>query len=222
MSPRSVLLFACLATLASAQFTLVETGGTFRAGATNLATSGTAIGQDQLELGTHYIVNVNDGVYGNSSSWIGLVEDDTMFGSWVGVRFSSAQTIASLAFGRDNLGGFSDRATGSAYLFQYSSDASVNSNPAGAVWTSFGTLDYLNSPPTDPSYRHLYNINTPLTDVYAIRIYTASGLLDGNAIDEIELYATAATPVPEPSTYATLAGVLALAMIGWRRRAVRR
>lgn len=212
------LLFVASAAVASAQFTLVETGGTFRGDATNLAAAsngGIAIGQDELDLGTHYIANINNGTYGNGSSWIGATDGLT----WVGVIFSAPTAVGSFAFGRDNTGAFADRANG-VYAIHYTTDSVTVGTAASATWLTIGSLDYGSSPPLFPSVRHLYDLNTPLTGVTAFRILTTGSIAPtGQAIDELEVYATSA--IPEPSTYALIAGLLGLALAGWHRRRAR-
>jgi hypothetical protein len=215
-----VALSSLLAPITHAQFTLVQTGGTFRTDAVNLArpaNGGNAIGQDELNFGIHLISKINDGVYGNASSWIGLAD----YSSWVGVYFSAPTALASFAFGRDNTGDQTSRAAGPAWIphtIQYTT-ATITSaaSAAAATWTTIGSMNYTIAPPDSPSLRHLYDLATPLTGVTGFRIEAASGMGWGVAIDEIELYATAAA-IPEPSTYAALAGLGALGLVLWRRR----
>lgn len=208
-------LFAASAAVGSAQFTLADIGNSFRGDATNLAAAsngGIAIGQDELDLGTHYIANINDGTYGNSSSWIGATDGLT----WVGVIFSAPTAVGSFAFGRDNSGAFFDRANG-VYAIQYTTDSVTVGTAPSATWLTIGSLDYGSSPPPSPSFRHLYDLNSPLTGVTAFRILTTGSIAPtGQAIDELEVYATSA--IPEPSTYALVAGLLGLALAGWLRR----
>lgn len=210
----SAFLFATLAAVAAAQFTIVETGNSFRGDATNLAAAsngGVAIGQDELDLGIHYITNVNNGTYGNGSSWIGQTSGPT----WVGVIFSAPTAVRSFAFGRDNTGALVDRANG-VFTIQYTTDSVTTGTAASATWLTIGNLDYGTTPPPSPSLRHLYDLNSPLTGVTAFRIQTTGSLATGQAVDELEVYATSA--IPEPSTYALIAGVLGLALVGWHRR----
>src|SRR3954468_24736104 len=91
----ALLFLALTAHRAAAQFTFIESGGTFRTDATNLAAAsngGTAIGQDELGYGIHFITNINDSTYGNASSWIGTDDQNV---TWVGVFFSSPTAVAS-------------------------------------------------------------------------------------------------------------------------------
>jgi hypothetical protein len=217
--PLLVVLFTTLATT-RAQFTLAETGGTFRANATNIAAAsnaGVAIGQDELDYGIHYIVNINDGIYGNSNSWIGYADYGST--SWVGVILASTSNIGSFAFGRDNTGTYtSDRIDWAPYTIQYTQSVVTDQASANAAsWLSIGALDYAANQPPSYGLRHLYNLDTPLTGVTAFRIVTTGGISNGNAIDELELYSSAAA-IPEPSTYALIFGAGVLGLAAWRRR----
>jgi hypothetical protein len=89
---------------------------------------------------------------------------------------------------------------------------------AGATWITIGTLDYGTTPPPFPHLRHLYDLTAPLTGVTAFRIATQGSIAPtGQAIDELEVYATQAA-IPEPSTYAALFGATAPGFAAWRRR----
>lgn len=178
-----------LATAAHAQFTLAGTGGTFRTDDTNYATSGTAFASGNIGVSPHTIANLNNGSYGNSSSWIGSGADSA------GIVFGSAATLSSFAFGRDNLGTYADRTAGTYNLF-YTTDSGLNAgNALSANWTSIGSLVYTAGTPNYPSARHLYNLTSPISGATGFRIAAPGGV----AIDEIELYSTLATlPPPSP------------------------
>jgi hypothetical protein len=216
----SILLLSLISNQANAAFILVETGGTFRTDATNIAaasSNATAIGSDELDYGIHLISHINDGLYGNDNSWIG---NSTI--SWVGVIFTSPSDVGSFAFGRDNTGQLTDRSTNDPYLIEYTSSLVTSSSAAGATWTQIGSLDYSMAPPDSPYLRHLYNLDTPLSGVTAFRIQTLGGMGSGNAIDELEVYSAPAI-IPEPSTYALLAlGLLSCAGLAAKNRYMRR
>jgi len=213
----SVLLLTLISNQANAAFNLVETGGTFRTDATNIAaasSNATAIGSDELGLGVHFISNINDGIYGNSSSWIGNSDP-----SWIGVIFESPSDVWSFAFGRDNTtGGLTDRFANAPYSFEYTDFQVTSSNATGATWTVIGPLEFV----SDGYLRHLYNLDTPLSGVTAFRIKTLGGLESGNAIDELEVYSTTAI-IPEPSTYTLLAlGLMFCAGLAAKNKHMRR
>lgn len=199
--PPSLLLFFLTASLAPAQITYVSSGGTFRTNDTNLSIGGTAFASSLINgdgHGVHSIEALNNGSYGNSSSWIG---DST---NAAGILFSSGTNIGSFAFGRDNTGVFSDRYAGSYYL-SYTTDTGLNAgNAFGANWTEIGRLDYSALSPVNPARRHLYNLNSLLSNVTGFRIDAASG----TAIDELEIYASAAAIPGRVSTYqSTFTGI---------------
>src|SRR6185436_9901149 len=63
-----------------------------------------AIGSSELGFGIHFITKINDGFYGNSSSWIsdrglGAGSDPDPF---VGIAFGRSLNLSTLAWGRDN------------------------------------------------------------------------------------------------------------------------
>jgi hypothetical protein len=183
--PRRFLLpaiFAASFALGSAQISLIQTGGTFRSDDTNLATSGTAFSSGEIGVAPHSTANLNNGTYGNSSSWIG---DGA---SSAGILLGSAANLSSFAFGRDNTGAYTDRNAGT-YNFYYTTDTGLDPGSAlSASWTSLGSLTYSGSSPVLPASRHLYNLSSTVSNATGFRIDSAAG----TAIDEIELYSTAA------------------------------
>jgi hypothetical protein len=202
-SSRLLALFLGSVACASANFTLVEVGGTFVAGQTNLAFAATPFASTLINgdgYGVHAIADINDGVYGNSSSWIG---EEGIALEWVGLTFSSPITVSAIAFGRDNTGTFEDRHR-EIHTFQYSTDN-------GGIWQSVGHFDYFSSAAPTLWLRHLYNLNTPVSGVTDVRMVAFGGM----AYDELEVYAS---PIPEPSSAALLAGLGMLGLAANRRR----
>src|SRR5690606_18512573 len=53
----------------------------------------------------HRLVNINDAKYGNDWSWI----SDSLGAGWVQVDFAAPRVIERVVWGRDRLGGYSDR-----------------------------------------------------------------------------------------------------------------
>jgi hypothetical protein len=197
-----VLFLAPLAATVHAQITLppgmvfAEQGGLFAGG--NLAPSGTAFAKDLIGgtgVGPHVIPNLNNGSYGNDSSWIGNSDP-----SYAGVGFAGLQSIASFAFGRDNGGEaqvFTDRSTGN-YTIEFTTDANPALNHLTAVWTSLGTMNIANGAGVSSWLRHRFNLTTPV-NATGFRIVTPGGV----AIDEIELYSTPGAIIPLPAGLTT-------------------
>ena len=176
----------------------------------NLATGATPFALDELDLGTHYIANLNNGTYGNASSWIGNGATGTV-GPFVGISLGATpiSDVQSIAFGRSNVlsgdpcgaGVCMDRAQG-LYELQYTAVPSPDAMTADAEWISIGTLAYGASEGPGTNYnniwqRHRFNFDP--VDATGIRlIVPASGIGGGTAIDEIELYDVAGDYVPPP------------------------
>ena len=91
--------------------TLVEEGGTIGENNVALASDGsTAFAIDCIEgYDAHSIAHLNDGEYGNDHSWIGVTASETLGQGFAGINFGGECEITSIAFGRDNTGGFYER-----------------------------------------------------------------------------------------------------------------
>jgi hypothetical protein len=192
---------------AAAPLTLVTTGGTMNA-ATNIALGKTAFAKDVFAGGSnpsHTIPHINDGIYGNANSWIGSTE-----GSFAGVNLGGSFSVNHVAFGRDNLAPavneFNDRTQG-AYVLQYTNAANPGAATPDASWNTIGAV-YYDHNGDDTADRHDYSF-APVSAT-GFRILTPNG----NAIDELEVYA-----VPEAGVTSFL--VLAGATLLRRRRVVR-
>lgn len=160
-----------------------------------------AIGSSELNLGIHFIHNINDGHYGNSSSWIssGGLGANSDPNPWVGVTFPSMIRIGQIAWGRDNRlvsGAFTDRCMGK-YTLQFTRVASPNvgtsdSGDPSTGWQTLGAVQYFSEadmPLFAAHLRHQFDV----TPVFAtgVRIKVSDPNLD---IDELEVYATANRP----------------------------
>ncbi len=174
------------------------------AGPTNnpaMASNGAvAFGSSELDLGVHFIPNVNDGLYGNSSSWIanflGTPPDPNPF---IGLAFGKSVNIQSIAWGRDNTGVYLDRATG-VYTLQVSRVAApgvdtAETGDAATGWVTIGTVEYTTG--TDDrnfaaSRRHRFDVSASGDPIAAtgLRIKVSANTMD---IDEIEV-----NPGPDP------------------------
>ncbi|MBI4584314.1 MAG: hypothetical protein HY717_09865 [Planctomycetes bacterium] len=180
-------------------------GGAFDAGNLAREAGAAAFAIDQLDFGVHFIVNLNDGIYGNTNSWIGLTGSPGI----AGISLGGLKTVASLAFGRDNGGEeqtFMDRTAG-RYVLQYTQVASPSAATPDSDWTAIGELNYnCVFPDSTPWLRHRYNF--PPIEATGVRLLVpATGLPAGTAIDEIEIYAAsgAVTATPPPTLLAPLA-----------------
>jgi hypothetical protein len=192
---------------------LVETGGTMGPG--NLALGGTAFAKDVIfggSLSQHQIAHLNDGIYGNSNSWIG--DSDPSFS---GINLGGLVTVGQIAWGSDNQNVFSDRSLGT-YTVQVTTVAAPSAATPDVDWTTIDTLTYDGvSPDATPHLRHRYTF--PAVAATGVRLVNdpPGGFDYGTVIriDELEIYA----PVPEPSSFALGAlGLLGLAGYGWRRK----
>lgn len=214
----AMAVFALNASL-SAQVTLtggialVEEGPIGGAVPNNLATGATPFASSDLgpELGIafHVAGNLNDQIYGNANSWIGGDNNPFAPVAFVGVDFGSVvDNVQSIAFGRDNLGAFTDRSQG-AYALQYTQVAGPSGNlglgvtgdPASG-WADVGTLDYGASEGPGTNFnqtfaRHRYNFGA--VSASGIRLVVpGTGIGGGTAIDEIEVYDVAGAIVDPP------------------------
>src|SRR5262245_46246811 len=166
-----------LSVSAHGAMTLLETGGTFGLG--NIATNGTPFGLNEEGAPFGQISKVNDGVYGNASSWVGTTSP-----TFIGIRLNGTNMIDRIAFGRDNTTNLNDRFSGT-YTVQFTTVPSPDQNTDDTNWTTIDVLDYATSPPSNPALRHLYQF--PPVSVTGIRIITEPFGLN-IAIDEIEVY----------------------------------
>jgi uncharacterized protein (TIGR03382 family) len=184
----------------------------------------------QLGIPFHVAANLNDGVYGNSNSWISGDADPGGAPAIAGVNLVGLFNVTGIAFGRDNGNGdFDDNPAGSdacggqcddrslgIYTLEFTADGGTN-------WTPIGMLDYQSSDDLVPGggftsyFRHEFGVSlaggAPIVANGVRVLVPVVGLGGGTAIDEIEVYGS---PVPEPAG-ATLA-MLGLAGVMLRRR----
>ena len=172
----------------------------------NLALGAAAFALDVLGVAPHALAHVTDGAYGNVSSWIGGGATG-VDGPFVGVDLGGLHSVERVAFGRSNVlagdtpcgGVCTDRSLG-LYVLQsttvVSPDATlVTTGDASTGWVDIGTLDYQGVGGSDfafPHRRHLYEI-PPVVATGIRLIVPGTGLSEGTAIDEIEVYGV---PVP--------------------------
>lgn len=187
----------------------------------NLANAGgvAAFGSSNYPAPAHTIPHANDGLYGNSNSWLANTSDPNPY---IGINFGGLQTIGAVAFGRDNGNdpersgtNFTDRALGT-YTLQYTQVSSpgtgtgVTGNPATG-WATIGTLNYASDDDGAKGgaftsyYRHQYSIaqNGQPLQATGVRIVPSNNSL---CIDEIEAYGGSPWPVPAGNLQAWLKG----------------
>jgi hypothetical protein len=165
----------------------------------------TAFGSSEFGAGVHLISHVNDGLYGNSKSWIADFRIPDPKPS-IGLNFGKEIAIGAIAWGRDNgnnpgdcCGGqLSDRWGG-----MYTLQVTTMSNPgvdtpetesAATGWTTIGTVEYkASSPPEfEPWLRHRFEVSANGNPIPAtgLRFKTSDVQI---CIDEIEVFAGAPT-----------------------------
>ncbi len=174
------------------------------AGPTNnpaMASNGAvAFGSSELDFGVHFIPNVNDGLYGNSSSWIanfaGSPPDANPF---IGLAFGRSVGIQSIAWGRDNTGQYADRAVG-VYTLQVTRVTApgvdtTETGDAATGWATIGTVEYkagVDDRTFAAARRHRFDVSAGGSPIAAtgLRVKVSDNTLD---IDEIEV-----NPGPDP------------------------
>jgi hypothetical protein len=165
-----------------------------------------------LNIPFHVGANLNDGLYGNSNSWIGG-DAPTPYAA---IRLPGIATITSFAFGRDNgNGAFDDSVAGTDACGGQCDDRSLgiytvqitrvsfpdgdtaDTGDAATGWQTIGTLEYAGSEDPAPGdgftahLRHEYEIAAGASGVQATGfrlLVPTTGIAGGTAIDEIELY----------------------------------
>ncbi|MDP3849652.1 MAG: HYR domain-containing protein [Luteolibacter sp.] len=170
--------------------TLESEGGT--AFPYNLAAGKTAFANDVIGP-PHSIAAVNDGNYGNSSSWIAASGN-----GFVGISLGSIPTsIHKIAFGRDNLGLAPDRALGT-YTLQFTTVADPDAATPDESWTTIGTLHYQSAGGANfanPHLRHVFSFTPVMATGIRLKTVTSSDFI---GIDELEIYAPPAIRVEHP------------------------
>ncbi len=175
------------------------------------ASGSTAFAIDVINNGgyeSHQIVHLNDGLFGNSNSWIGQSAQDINLGSstvtrgFAGVAFGGSNQVYNFSIGRDNLtndnGGstyYTDRSNGTYYV-QVTTATTVDKTTADSAWTTIGSITLSG----DDSHRQQFNLNSSVqaTGLRIVVPYVESqsgGGNTGTCIDEIEVNTSYAAKV---------------------------
>jgi hypothetical protein len=164
----------------------------------------------ELGIDFHVVENLNDGMYGNISSWIGGDNNPYAPDAFAGIRFPEATAIGRVAWGRDNGNVITDSCGGTCadrslgeYTLQYtlvdnpSEDTDDTGDPATG-WQTVGSVNYQRATPEfTPHLRHEFEIGSTTGALVAtgIRILVpVNGIGGGTAIDEIEVYGASGVP----------------------------
>lgn len=138
-------------------------------------------------LDYHQPAGLNDGVYGNTSAWIGAEN-----GASFTIELAEGTTIGEVRFGRDRTGGFNDRAT-KAMRVEVSTD--------GQLWQDAAEIADLDQLPGF-SLRPTLQVRFPAVDARFVRVTVQAHVSSAGheaAIDEFEVYAPQAD-APERTT----------------------
>ena len=126
----------------------------------------------------HQIKHLNDGIAGNSNSWISAGEP-----SWAEIDLGATYWVYSVAFGSDSSGGYMDR-TPDVFEIQTTTDAGEN-----AEWTTA-----FNSSGQRPHQRTEFNFKP--VEARRVRVKITSCPQSQVRIDEIEIYGDK-NPIPQ-------------------------
>ncbi len=145
----------------------------------NLARGKTAFAKDVIPAAPHAIAKVNDGLYGNASSWVADTLD-----SFVGINLGATPIpIHRVAFGRDHTGVQTTRSDG-IYTLQFTTVPNPDANTPESSWQTIAAVTYPGSV-VNPALRQMYGF--PSVFATGFRLKTLAPVF-GIGIDELELY----------------------------------
>jgi hypothetical protein len=169
-----------------------------------------AFGSSEYGANIHLIAHVNDGLYGNSFSWIpNFAANPPDPDPFIGLNFGKAISIQNIAWSRDNgndpgdcCGGqLRDRSLG-LYTLQVTAVANpdVNTPDTGETstgWATIATVDYRGDDEVfHPWLRHRFELATPTganIQITGLRFKVPNA---NTAIDEIEVNTQGAAQAP--------------------------
>ncbi len=160
-----------------------------------------------LNIPFHRAVNLNDGLYGNSYSWIsanGIGGADDL-DPYAAVSFGAQIELTNVAWSRDNGDNLefvgTDRALG-IYTLQVTTVAAPDATTSetgdpSTGWATIGTVEYraANPPEFTPHLRHRFDVAAGGAPIPAtgLRIKVSSGQI---AMDELEVNTASSAPAP--------------------------
>jgi hypothetical protein len=124
--------------------------------------------------GIHCFDNINDGISGNTNSWIPGPNTADGGKRFAGVKFLASETIYGVSLSRDAAGRYNDR-TGGTFTLEYSTDPNVDQNG----WCTAGTFT------RSDGKEHFYKLAVPV-QAAAIRLVVSD---ENTCIDELQVYA---------------------------------
>lgn len=140
----------------------------------------------------HSIPFLNDGLYGNSNSWIGSFSNATFAG--IDLQGTQAYNVSSIAFGRANINGdFTDRSDGNYTFYRTlvpnpNSSLPITGDP-NTGWVSMGVVTV-----AGVSIKKTYSVTQNGLPVAMTGLMI--GVPTNGDIDEIEIYGDQQTPGP--------------------------
>ncbi|MBN1912328.1 MAG: PEP-CTERM sorting domain-containing protein [Pirellulales bacterium] len=207
--------------------TLIAEGGSMvEADNLALASKGAvAFGTTPYPNASHTIAHANDGLYGNSYSWVAY-EHDASGKSFIGVDLNGTFDIDSVAFGSANIEDiavneyadrwattfFYEEGYDSEYTLQYTTVANPDETTPDEDWVTIGTIDYIvpGGPNFErPALRHVFTFDE-VTEATGVRLVCpfayneVSNTVDPEAlpdrwraqrVDELEVYGEASSVV---------------------------
>ncbi len=178
----------------------------------NLALAGglvqAAVTKDLINNGGLSVIHdapyLNDGLYGNGTSWIGATAN-----SWLKIDFGQAVLFDRVWLGRDRTNGFDDREPGQFLIQVASSDVYANGNDAGDATeytTVFDSAALAYSGIIAGSQTIQAQFAAPVSARYLKITVASPGAAPGfnAAIDEMQVFRGSPVVVPEAGTLALL------------------
>ncbi len=157
-----------------------------------------AFGSSEHPASAHAVAHINDGMYGNSNSWLANEGSDP--NPYIGLDLGGLKMIDSIAWGRSNTLSHTDRWQGT-YTLQYTQAVGqdiatlAETGNARTGWVDLGAVTLTpNLSAANGALRHQFDLGAVVAT--GVRIKPSSNQL---AIDELELYGAAS--YPEAVTY---------------------